>query len=172
MLHSFEVMISLFSQKFFSQKEQKKDFQLGLNHNKYMVTDNAVYIGRWWFVCLFLWNIVWTSVKNLIFYKMFPLFPPQVTMTGWAVTLWRMQELDWFWRWRKVQRTKEGQSWRTLKLLLRETGDPVTLRTCRKAKINRENTETCSGLKITGIFQRWLSGTSRYEQRISFYLAL
>lgn len=45
MLRSVEVMSSLFSQKFFSQKEQKKDFQLGLNHNKYMVTDNAVYIG-------------------------------------------------------------------------------------------------------------------------------
>uniref|UniRef100_A0A3B5PZ84 Phospholipase D family member 5 n=1 Tax=Xiphophorus maculatus TaxID=8083 RepID=A0A3B5PZ84_XIPMA len=26
-------------------KEQKEDFQLGLNHNKYMVTDNAVYLG-------------------------------------------------------------------------------------------------------------------------------
>nr|XP_015826154.2 inactive phospholipase D5 isoform X1 [Nothobranchius furzeri] len=32
--------------KFFSHKEQKDDFQLGLNHNKYMVTDNAVYIGN------------------------------------------------------------------------------------------------------------------------------
>uniref|UniRef100_A0A3Q3H029 Phospholipase D family member 5 n=1 Tax=Kryptolebias marmoratus TaxID=37003 RepID=A0A3Q3H029_KRYMA len=32
--------------KFFSHKEQKGDFQLGLNHNKYMVTDNAVYIGN------------------------------------------------------------------------------------------------------------------------------
>ncbi|KAM4583954.1 inactive phospholipase D5 [Odontesthes bonariensis] len=32
--------------RFFSQKEQKDDFQLGLNHNKYMVTDNAVYLGN------------------------------------------------------------------------------------------------------------------------------
>ncbi|MEQ2204651.1 hypothetical protein XENOCAPTIV_016407, partial [Xenoophorus captivus] len=32
--------------RFFSHKEQKEDFQLGLNHNKYMVTDNAVYIGN------------------------------------------------------------------------------------------------------------------------------
>uniref|UniRef100_A0A3P9MTF3 Phospholipase D family member 5 n=1 Tax=Poecilia reticulata TaxID=8081 RepID=A0A3P9MTF3_POERE len=31
--------------RFFSHKEQKEDFQLGLNHNKYMVTDNAVYLG-------------------------------------------------------------------------------------------------------------------------------
>ncbi|KAM4594578.1 inactive phospholipase D5 [Fundulus diaphanus] len=30
--------------RFFSL-EKKKDFQLGLNHNKYMVTDNAVYLG-------------------------------------------------------------------------------------------------------------------------------
>lgn len=32
-------------QRFFSLKDQSDDFQLGLNHNKYMVTDNAVYIG-------------------------------------------------------------------------------------------------------------------------------
>ncbi|XP_038146636.1 inactive phospholipase D5 isoform X1 [Cyprinodon tularosa] len=32
--------------KFFSHKEQNDDFQLGLNHNKYMVTDNAVYLGN------------------------------------------------------------------------------------------------------------------------------
>ncbi|XP_053183095.1 inactive phospholipase D5 [Scomber japonicus] len=33
--------------KFFSHnKEQKDDIQRGLNHNKYMVTDNAVYIGN------------------------------------------------------------------------------------------------------------------------------
>ncbi|MEQ2261836.1 hypothetical protein XENORESO_016545, partial [Xenotaenia resolanae] len=32
--------------RFFSHKEQKEDFQLGLNHNKYMVTDNAVYLGN------------------------------------------------------------------------------------------------------------------------------
>ncbi|XP_061588694.1 inactive phospholipase D5 [Cololabis saira] len=32
--------------RFFSQKEQKDDFQLGLNHNKYMVTDNAIYLGN------------------------------------------------------------------------------------------------------------------------------
>ncbi|XP_074521488.1 inactive phospholipase D5 isoform X1 [Halichoeres trimaculatus] len=32
--------------RFFSHKEQKEDFQLGLNHNKYMVTDNALYIGN------------------------------------------------------------------------------------------------------------------------------
>ncbi|XP_072239868.1 inactive phospholipase D5 [Leuresthes tenuis] len=32
--------------RFFSHKEQKDDFQLGLNHNKYMVTDNAVYLGN------------------------------------------------------------------------------------------------------------------------------
>ncbi|XP_037546192.1 inactive phospholipase D5 [Nematolebias whitei] len=32
--------------KFFSHKEQKEDFQLGLNHNKYMVTDNAAYLGN------------------------------------------------------------------------------------------------------------------------------
>ncbi|XP_051241952.1 inactive phospholipase D5 isoform X2 [Dicentrarchus labrax] len=31
---------------FFSHKEQKDDIQHGLNHNKYMVTDNAVYIGN------------------------------------------------------------------------------------------------------------------------------
>lgn len=37
--------LCFFSQKFFSHKEQKEDFQLGLNHNKYMVTDNAAYIG-------------------------------------------------------------------------------------------------------------------------------
>ncbi|KAF7662683.1 hypothetical protein LDENG_00229700 [Lucifuga dentata] len=32
--------------KFFTYKEQKNDFQHGLNHNKYVVTDNAVYIGN------------------------------------------------------------------------------------------------------------------------------
>ncbi|XP_058496901.1 inactive phospholipase D5 isoform X2 [Solea solea] len=32
--------------KFFTHREQKDDLQLGLNHNKYMVTDNAVYIGN------------------------------------------------------------------------------------------------------------------------------
>ncbi|XP_027139483.1 inactive phospholipase D5 isoform X2 [Larimichthys crocea] len=32
--------------RFFSHKEQKDDIQHGLNHNKYMVTDNAVYIGN------------------------------------------------------------------------------------------------------------------------------
>ncbi|KAM7393781.1 hypothetical protein PAMP_020630 [Pampus punctatissimus] len=32
--------------KFFSHKEQKDDIQHGLNHNKYMVTDNALYIGN------------------------------------------------------------------------------------------------------------------------------
>lgn len=32
-------------QRFFSHKEQKEDFQHELNHNKYIVTDNAVYIG-------------------------------------------------------------------------------------------------------------------------------
>ncbi|XP_053275133.1 inactive phospholipase D5 [Pleuronectes platessa] len=32
--------------RFFSHREQKEDFQYGLNHNKYMVTDNAVYIGN------------------------------------------------------------------------------------------------------------------------------
>ncbi|XP_071764865.1 inactive phospholipase D5 isoform X2 [Centroberyx gerrardi] len=32
--------------KFFSHKEQTDDIQHGLNHNKYMVTDNAVYIGN------------------------------------------------------------------------------------------------------------------------------
>ncbi|XP_047435575.1 inactive phospholipase D5 isoform X2 [Mugil cephalus] len=32
--------------RFFSHKEQKDDIQLGLNHNKYMVTDNAAYIGN------------------------------------------------------------------------------------------------------------------------------
>ncbi|XP_063333386.1 inactive phospholipase D5-like [Pelmatolapia mariae] len=32
--------------RFFSHKEQNDDIQLGLNHNKYMVTDNAVYIGN------------------------------------------------------------------------------------------------------------------------------
>ncbi|XP_077428284.1 inactive phospholipase D5 isoform X1 [Vanacampus margaritifer] len=31
--------------RFFSHKEQKDDFQHGLNHNKYMLTDNAFYIG-------------------------------------------------------------------------------------------------------------------------------
>ncbi|KAG7214472.1 hypothetical protein INR49_023069, partial [Caranx melampygus] len=32
--------------RFFSHKEQRDDIQHGLNHNKYMVTDNAVYIGN------------------------------------------------------------------------------------------------------------------------------
>ncbi|XP_077575235.1 inactive phospholipase D5 [Stigmatopora nigra] len=32
--------------KFFNQKEQKDDIQHGLNHNKYMLTDNAFYIGN------------------------------------------------------------------------------------------------------------------------------
>ncbi|XP_055013984.1 inactive phospholipase D5 [Boleophthalmus pectinirostris] len=32
--------------RFFSQKEKKGDFQDLLNHNKYMVTDNALYIGN------------------------------------------------------------------------------------------------------------------------------
>ncbi|XP_041641955.1 inactive phospholipase D5 [Cheilinus undulatus] len=32
--------------RFFSHKEQKEDAQHGLNHNKYMVTDNALYIGN------------------------------------------------------------------------------------------------------------------------------
>ncbi|XP_057699975.1 inactive phospholipase D5 isoform X1 [Corythoichthys intestinalis] len=32
--------------KFFSQKEKKDDAQHGLNHNKYMLTDNAFYIGN------------------------------------------------------------------------------------------------------------------------------
>ncbi|XP_070684417.1 inactive phospholipase D5 [Pempheris klunzingeri] len=32
--------------RFFSHKEQKDDIQHGLNHNKYVVTDNAVYIGN------------------------------------------------------------------------------------------------------------------------------
>nr|XP_046234893.1 inactive phospholipase D5 [Scatophagus argus] len=32
--------------RFFSHKEQSEDIQHGLNHNKYMVTDNAVYIGN------------------------------------------------------------------------------------------------------------------------------
>ncbi|KAM7418663.1 hypothetical protein PAMA_016000 [Pampus argenteus] len=32
--------------RFFSHKEQKDDIQHGLNHNKYMVTDNALYIGN------------------------------------------------------------------------------------------------------------------------------
>ncbi|XP_050926762.1 inactive phospholipase D5 isoform X2 [Lates calcarifer] len=32
--------------RFFSQREQKDDIQHGLNHNKYMVTDSAVYIGN------------------------------------------------------------------------------------------------------------------------------
>uniref|UniRef100_G3Q6A8 Si:ch211-194e18.2 n=1 Tax=Gasterosteus aculeatus TaxID=69293 RepID=G3Q6A8_GASAC len=31
--------------RFFSRKEKDNDIQHGLNHNKYMVTDNAVYIG-------------------------------------------------------------------------------------------------------------------------------
>uniref|UniRef100_A0A8C2WEP4 Phospholipase D family member 5 n=1 Tax=Cyclopterus lumpus TaxID=8103 RepID=A0A8C2WEP4_CYCLU len=33
-------------ERFFSHKEQEDDIQHGLNHNKYMVTDNAVYIGN------------------------------------------------------------------------------------------------------------------------------
>lgn len=37
---------NLCSQRFFSHKERSDDLQHGLNHNKYMVTDNAVYIGR------------------------------------------------------------------------------------------------------------------------------
>ncbi|XP_076001852.1 inactive phospholipase D5 [Genypterus blacodes] len=32
--------------KFFSPKEQNNDIQQGFNHNKYVVTDNAVYIGN------------------------------------------------------------------------------------------------------------------------------
>ncbi|XP_061844263.1 inactive phospholipase D5 isoform X1 [Nerophis lumbriciformis] len=32
--------------RFFSQKQQKDDSQHGLNHNKYMVTDNALYVGN------------------------------------------------------------------------------------------------------------------------------
>ncbi|CAL8330246.1 unnamed protein product [Lota lota] len=32
--------------KFFERKEQRDDIQHGLNHNKYIVTDNAVYIGN------------------------------------------------------------------------------------------------------------------------------
>ncbi|KAM6941497.1 inactive phospholipase D5 [Lycodopsis pacificus] len=32
--------------RFFSHKENEDDIQHGLNHNKYMVTDNAVYIGN------------------------------------------------------------------------------------------------------------------------------
>ncbi|XP_028265446.1 inactive phospholipase D5 [Parambassis ranga] len=32
--------------RFFSHKEQNEDLQHGLNHNKYMVTDNGVYIGN------------------------------------------------------------------------------------------------------------------------------
>ncbi|RVE75719.1 hypothetical protein OJAV_G00001680 [Oryzias javanicus] len=32
--------------RFFSHKEHKDDFQLRLNHNKYVVTDNAVYLGN------------------------------------------------------------------------------------------------------------------------------
>ncbi|XP_040892480.1 inactive phospholipase D5 isoform X2 [Toxotes jaculatrix] len=32
--------------RFFSYREHKDDVQHGLNHNKYMVTDNAVYIGN------------------------------------------------------------------------------------------------------------------------------
>nr|XP_020451961.1 inactive phospholipase D5-like [Monopterus albus] len=32
--------------RFFSHKELKDDIQHGLNHNKYMVTDNALYIGN------------------------------------------------------------------------------------------------------------------------------
>ncbi|XP_029949622.1 inactive phospholipase D5 [Salarias fasciatus] len=32
--------------RFFSHKEQRDDGQLGLNHNKYMVTDSAAYIGN------------------------------------------------------------------------------------------------------------------------------
>uniref|UniRef100_A0A3Q3WLM8 PLD phosphodiesterase domain-containing protein n=1 Tax=Mola mola TaxID=94237 RepID=A0A3Q3WLM8_MOLML len=36
--------------RFFSHKEHREDFQHGLNHNKYMVTDNALYIGNHDFV--------------------------------------------------------------------------------------------------------------------------
>ncbi|XP_026159656.1 inactive phospholipase D5 [Mastacembelus armatus] len=32
--------------RFFSHREQKDDIQYGLNHNKYMVTDNTFYIGN------------------------------------------------------------------------------------------------------------------------------
>ncbi|XP_068177357.1 inactive phospholipase D5 [Antennarius striatus] len=32
--------------RFFSHKEQREDDQYGLNHNKYVVTDNSVYIGN------------------------------------------------------------------------------------------------------------------------------
>lgn len=37
---------NLLLQKFFGHKERSDDLPQGLNHNKYMVTDNAVYIGR------------------------------------------------------------------------------------------------------------------------------
>lgn len=37
---------NLLLQRFFGHKERSDDLQHGLNHNKYMVTDNAVYIGR------------------------------------------------------------------------------------------------------------------------------
>ncbi|XP_056228170.1 inactive phospholipase D5 isoform X2 [Seriola aureovittata] len=33
-------------ERFFSHREQNDDIQHGLNHNKYMVTDNALYIGN------------------------------------------------------------------------------------------------------------------------------
>lgn len=36
----------LFPQRFFSHRAQSDDSQHGLNHDKYMVTDNAVYIGE------------------------------------------------------------------------------------------------------------------------------
>ncbi|XP_020498487.1 inactive phospholipase D5 [Labrus bergylta] len=35
-----------FEVRFFSHKEQKEDVEHGLNHNKYMVTDNGLYIGN------------------------------------------------------------------------------------------------------------------------------
>lgn len=43
----------VFLQRFFSHREHKDDIQHGLNHNKYMVTDNAVYIGRQCIMCFY-----------------------------------------------------------------------------------------------------------------------
>ncbi|XP_056892625.1 inactive phospholipase D5 isoform X2 [Takifugu flavidus] len=39
-------LINCSIEKFFGHKEHSDDLQHGLNHNKYMVTDNAVYIGN------------------------------------------------------------------------------------------------------------------------------
>lgn len=57
-------------QRFFSVKQQTDDLQHGLNHNKYIVTDSAVYIGGHWSVSLFyyftstLFSFCWSILSS------------------------------------------------------------------------------------------------------------